>query len=54
MQQLQITKQHRAAQAARARRRGEAEPLLPLDPRDPDIVRAKQLQRRLRQQDGTR
>ena len=44
MSQLQISKQRRTAIA---RRRGEVEPL-PLDPRDPDITRAKQLQRRLR------
>ena len=45
MRQLRITR-HRAASA---RRRGEAEQPLPLDPRDPDITRAKQLQRRPRQ-----
>jgi hypothetical protein len=45
MSQLQITRRHRAASA---RRRGETEQLLPLDPRDPDITRAKQLQRRSR------
>lgn len=41
MRQLQISKQQRAASA---RRRAQAGTLLPLDPRDPDIVRAKQLQ----------
>jgi hypothetical protein len=46
MSQLRITKQHRTVSA---RRRGQVEPLLPLDPRDPDITRAKQLQRRPRQ-----
>jgi hypothetical protein len=51
MSQLRITKQHRTASA---RRRRQVEPLLPLDPRDPDITRAKQLQRRLRQPRGTR
>ena len=45
MTQLQITR-HRTASA---RRRGDMEQLLPLDPRDPDITRAKQLQRRPRQ-----
>ena len=45
MRQLRITR-HRAASA---RRRGEAEQPLPLDPRDPDITRAKQLQCRPRQ-----
>ena len=49
MSQLQITKQQRSAAA---RRRGQVEPLLPLDPRDPDIIRAKKLQRRLRQPGG--
>jgi hypothetical protein len=42
MRQLQISRQQRAA---RARRRTEADTLLPLDPRDADIVRAKLLQR---------
>ena len=51
MPQLQITKQHRTASA---RRRGQSEPLLPLDPRDPDIARAKQLQRQPQQPGGTR
>jgi hypothetical protein len=45
MAQLRITRHRSAA----ARRRGEMEQLLPLDPRDPDIIRAKQLQRRPRQ-----
>ncbi|HEX6453299.1 MAG TPA: hypothetical protein VF060_28030 [Trebonia sp.] len=45
MTQLQITRRRSAS----ARRRGEMEQLLPLDPRDPDITRAKQLQRRPRQ-----
>ena len=45
MTQLRITR-HRAAGA---RRRGAMEQLLPLDPRDPDITRAKQMQRRPRQ-----
>ena len=45
MAQRQVTRQRRTAGA---RRRGEAEPLLRLDPRDPDIIRAKQLQRRPR------
>lgn len=51
MSQLRITKQRRTASA---RRRGQVEPLLPLDPRDPDITRAKQLQRQPRQPSGTR
>jgi hypothetical protein len=42
MRQLQISRQQRAA---RARRRAQVDTLLPLDPRDPDIVRAKQVQR---------
>jgi hypothetical protein len=45
MRQLQISKQQRAGSA---RRRAQVEVLLPLDPRDPDIVRAKQLQRQRR------
>jgi len=45
MAQLRITR-HRSASA---RRRGEMERLLPLEFRDPDITRAKQLQRRPRQ-----
>lgn len=45
MTQLRITRHHSAS----ARRRGEMEQPLPLDPRDPDITRAKQLQRRSRQ-----
>lgn len=51
MSQLQITKQSRTASA---RRRGQVEPLLPLDPRDPEIIRAKQLQRKSRQPSSTR
>ena len=42
MSQIRITKQRRTASAAR---RGRVEPELPLDLRDPDIVRAKQLPR---------
>ena len=49
MTQLRITR-HRSASA---RRRGQMEQLLPLDPRDPDITRAKQLQRRPRQPSAT-
>jgi len=45
MSQLQISKQRRMTIA----RRRDQEEQLPLDPRDPDITRAKQLQRRLRQ-----
>jgi hypothetical protein len=45
MRQLQITR-HRTASA---RPPGEMEQPLPLDPRDPDISRAKRLQRRERQ-----
>ena len=51
MSQLRITRQQRTASA---RRRGRVEPLLPLDPRDPDITRAKQLQRKARQPDPAR
>jgi hypothetical protein len=43
MRQVRITKQRRTADARWRRRR---EPLLPLDPRDPEVTRAKQLQRR--------
>jgi hypothetical protein len=50
MSQLQITKKQRAASA---RRRGESEELLPLDPRDPDITRAKRLQRGSRKSSGS-
>lgn len=45
MRQLQISKQQRAASM---RRRAHVDTLLPLDPRDPDIVRAKQLRRQRR------
>jgi hypothetical protein len=51
MSQLQVTRQR---QTASARRRGEADPLPRLDPRDPDIIRAKQLQRQQRRTGGTR
>jgi len=42
MRQLQINKVH---QAARAYRHQEDAQVLALDPRDPDIVRAKRLQK---------
>ncbi len=42
MSQIRITKQRRAASAGR---REQVEPEFPLDLRDPDIVRAKQLRR---------
>jgi hypothetical protein len=42
MSRMQITKQRRTAGAGRRR---QAEPEFPLDLRDPDIVRAKQLRR---------
>jgi hypothetical protein len=42
MRQLQINKMH---QSARAHRYQDDAQVLPLDPRDPDIVRAKRLQR---------
>lgn len=42
MSRIRITKQRRTASAAR---RGQLEPELPLDLRDRDIVRAKQLRR---------
>jgi hypothetical protein len=45
MRQMQITKQRRPADTAWRRRQ---EPLLPLDPRDPEVIRAKQLQRQRR------
>ena len=51
MQQLRITRKQRAASA---RRRDETEQELPLDPRDLDIIRAKQSQRRPRQPSATR
>jgi hypothetical protein len=41
MRQIRVSKQHRPG----AWRLGQQEPL-PLDPRDPDIVRAKELARR--------
>jgi hypothetical protein len=43
MPQVRITKQRRTADA---RWRRQRDPLLPLDPRDPDVTRAKQLQRK--------
>ena len=43
MPQVRITKQRRTADT---RWRRQRDPLLPLDARDPDITRAKQLQRR--------
>jgi hypothetical protein len=45
MSQIRITKQRRTAGTRQHR---QAEPPLPLDPRDPDITRAKQLQRKRR------
>jgi hypothetical protein len=42
MSQKRITRQRRTASAGR---REQVEPELPLDPRDPDIVRVKQLRR---------
>lgn len=51
MARLQVTRQRRTASA---RRRGEVESLLRMDPRDPDIIRAKQLQRQPRRPGGTR
>ena len=45
MSQILLTKQRQRASAGS---RGQAEPQLPLDLRDPDIIRVKQLQRRLR------
>jgi hypothetical protein len=50
MTQTRITKPRKAS----ARKRDQREQSLELDPRDPDIVRAKRLQRRLRQPSGTR
>jgi hypothetical protein len=43
MPQVRITKQRRTADT---RWRRQRDPLLPLDPRDPDVTRAKQLQRK--------
>lgn len=51
MAQIRITKPRRTASTGR---RGQVEPPLPLDPRDPDITRAKQLQRRSRRPAGAR
>ncbi len=51
MSQIRVTKQRRTASAGR---RGQVEPLLPLDPRDPGITRAKQLQRQPRRPARTR
>ena len=50
MSQTRITKPRRTASACR---RGRGEPL-PLDLRDPDITRAKRLQRQARRPAGTR
>lgn len=50
MTQIRITRQRTTS----ARRSDELERLLPLDPRDPDIIRAKRLQRKLRQPSATR
>ncbi len=50
MSQIRITKPRRTAGAGR---RGRGEPPLPLDPRDPDIIRAKRLQRQPRRPAGT-
>ena len=43
MPQVRITKQRRTADT---RWRQQRDLLLPLDPRDPDVTRAKQLQRK--------
>jgi len=43
MPQVRITKQRRTTDT---RWRQERDLLLPLDPRDPDVTRAKQLQRK--------
>jgi hypothetical protein len=45
MSQIRITKQRRTTSSS-ARRREQVQQELPLDPRDPDITAAKQLQRR--------
>ena len=50
MAQRRITKQHRTGSAYQ---RSQAEPL-PLNLRDPDITRAKRLQRQRRRTSGTR
>jgi hypothetical protein len=44
MSQIRITKQRRTSTSARRREQVQQE--LPLDPRDPDITAAKQVQRR--------
>lgn len=51
MPQIRITKQRRTSSS---RRRGQDQPELPLDPRDPDIAAAKQLQRTTRRTTRTR
>ena len=43
MPQVRMTKQHRTADV---RWRRQRDLLLPLEPRDPDLTRAKQLQRK--------
>ena len=49
MRQVQVS---RGRQAAAARRHTEDEQILPLDPRDADIVRAKRLMRAARTEGG--
>lgn len=50
MTQIRISRPRTAS----TRRRDEPEQLLPLDARDPDVVRAKRLQRRLSQPGAAR
>ena len=49
MRQVQVS---RTRQAAAARRHQDDEQILPLDPRDADIVRAKRLMREARSEAG--
>jgi hypothetical protein len=51
MPQVRITRQHRTAGAHRGRR---GEPVMPLDPRDSEVVRAKWLQRQQRRSGAER
>jgi hypothetical protein len=53
MPQVRITKQRPAA-VTRRRAQAQDDQYCPLDPRDPDIVRAKQLQRQSRRTESPR
>jgi hypothetical protein len=50
MQHVRISQAH---QAARARRDQDGDEVLPLDPRDPEIIRAKRLQMAVRSRTRT-